>query len=207
VIQLPTSPDARFLTLVALAGAIGGTLYSLRSFVMFVGNRTLIRSWLPLYFGMPVVGALLGQIFYVVLRAGLVSPSAPSTDVSPYGFTAIAGLGGLFAGQALEKLKDIFEVVFTPIPPNKDPVASLTVGAVSPTHAKVGDTITITGAGLSKVNRVTFFDNVTALPAAQQSDTNLKVIVPQGAVTGPIAVSDTSGEHAVSSSDFTVDPP
>jgi hypothetical protein len=154
---------------------------------------------------MPVVGALLGQIFYVVLRAGLVSPSAPSTDVSPYGFTAIAGLGGLFAGQALEKLKNIFEVVFTTIPPNKDKVVSLTVGAVSPTHAKVGDTITITGTGLSKVNRVAFFDNVAALPAAQQSDTNLKVIVPQGAVTGPIAASDTSGEHAVSSSDFTVD--
>jgi hypothetical protein len=83
----------------------------------------------------------------------------------------------------------------------------LTVGAVSPTHAKAGETITITGAGLSKVNRVAFFDNIAALPAAQQSDTNLKVIVPQGAATGPIAVSDTSGEHAVSSSDFTVDPP
>jgi hypothetical protein len=155
---------------------------------------------------MPVVGAMLGQLFYVILRAGLISPSTPTTDVSPYGFAAIAALGGLYSAQALEKLKTVFETIFAKMPEHSDPIVqSLTISDMSPSHAKVGDTITITGTGLSKVNRVAFFDNVPALPAAQQSDTSLKVIVPQGTATGPIAVWDTSGEHAVSSSDFTVD--
>jgi len=186
---------------------MGSTIYSLRSFAMYAGNRTLVTSWLPLYFAAPMIGALLGQLFYVLLRAGFVSPSAPTADISPYGFAAIAGLGGLFSAQALEKLKSVFEEIFTKLAEHSDPVVQPpTISDISPTHAKEGNAVTITGTGLAKVNRVVFFDGIPAVLVGQATDTSLTVNVPHGAAKGPIGIYDTAGMKAESPGDFTVDP-
>ncbi len=213
LIDLPTSPDGRLLTLVAIAGAIGGTIYAIRSFAMFAGNRTLVWSWMPLYFGMPIVGALLGQVFYLILRAGFLSPTTPTSDISPYGFAAVAALGGLFAAQALEKLRAVFEQIFAKVPDNKDPLnpdggdsgqgAPVSIGTLTTAAGRVGQTITIPGKGLSQVTSVTFGGNVSAQPGAASSDTDLTVTVPAGAATGRISVSYPGGS-ATSPGDFTV---
>ena len=50
---------------------------------------------------------------YLLLRAGLFSPSASNAQVSPYGFSAIGALVGLFSEQASEKLKRVAEELFT----------------------------------------------------------------------------------------------
>jgi hypothetical protein len=109
-----------FFLAVALAGALGGLIHTIRSFAWYVGNRRLRWSWLPFNLLLPVVGALGGTVFYLVLRAGLFSRSTSVDNASPFGFTAIAVLAGLFSQQAFEKLRQIARDVFTEEPKGAD---------------------------------------------------------------------------------------
>ncbi len=105
---------------VALAGALGGLIHTIRSASWYVGNRKLRWSWLPFNLMLPVIGALAGTVFYLVLRAGLFSPSSSVATVSPFGFTAVAVLAGLFSEQAMEKLKDVATQLFAERPVGED---------------------------------------------------------------------------------------
>jgi tryptophan-rich sensory protein len=107
---------------VALAGALGGLIHTIRSASWYVGNRKLRWSWLPFNLMLPVIGALAGTVFYLVFRAGLFSPSSSVRTVSPFGFTAVAVLAGLFSEQAMEKLKDVATQLFAERPVGEDHV-------------------------------------------------------------------------------------
>jgi hypothetical protein len=145
------SRESLFFVMVAFAGALGAIVHSLRSLVIYVGNRELRWSWVPFYLVRPVIGASLATLLYVVLRAGLFSPSSSSRQASPYGFAAVAGLAGLFADQAIEKLKKVAEELFEKLAPgygsSKDAISTLPVartgGAVDigPTLATVTGTV------------------------------------------------------------------
>ena len=111
-----------FFLIVALAGALGGLIHTIRSASWYIGNRQLRWSWLPFNAMLPVIGALAGTVFYVVLRAGLFSPSSSVTTVSPFGFAAVALLAGLFSEQAMEKLKDVATQLFSQRPVGDDHV-------------------------------------------------------------------------------------
>jgi hypothetical protein len=108
-----------FLT-VALSGGLGGLIHNIRSFTWYVGNRNYVWSWVPYYLLLPLVGALAGTVFYLVLRAGLFSPSTSVDQASPFGFAAIAVLAGLFSPQAFEKLRDLAANIFTQAQEGKD---------------------------------------------------------------------------------------
>lgn len=108
-----------FLT-VALAGGLGGLIHTIRSFTWYVGNRDLRWSWVPYNLLLPVVGSLAATVFYLVLRAGLFSPSTSVEQASPFGFAAIAILAGLFSPQAFEKLRLIAADIFAESPTGKD---------------------------------------------------------------------------------------
>jgi hypothetical protein len=110
------STNTLFFAVVALAGALGGLVHTLRSFSMYVGTRYLAWSWIPFNLLLPAVGALGGTVFYLVFRGGLFSTSTTATDAYPYGFTAVAALVGLFSEQAVEKLRQIARQVFTEAP-------------------------------------------------------------------------------------------
>lgn len=114
--------DERLFVIVPVTGAIGGILHALRSLYQYVGNRQLRRSWLLMYLSVPLVGALLALLFYIVLRGGLVTTQASSTDLNIYGFAAIAALVGLFSEQATVKLRNIFEALFTKSESASDPL-------------------------------------------------------------------------------------
>src|SRR5919198_2054709 len=116
------SREFLFFIVVAIAGGLGGLVHTIRSFSWYVGNRQLYWSWIPFNLMLPVVGALGGTIFYLVLRAGLFSPSASTDQTSPFGFTAVAVLVGLFSEQALEKLKQVASNLFAERPKGADHV-------------------------------------------------------------------------------------
>jgi hypothetical protein len=120
--QHSVSHDRLFFVVIALAGALGGLLHTVRSITWYVGNRRLFWSWIPFNLMLPVVGALGGTIFYLVLRAGLFAPSASTDDTSPYGFAAVAVLVGLFSEQALEKLRQVAANLFAESPKGADHV-------------------------------------------------------------------------------------
>jgi hypothetical protein len=138
--------DHALMLMVGLAGATGSLGHVLRSFFRYVGERNLVWSWVPSYLLTPFVGALLATITYVVVRAGFIGVSGASLG-NPFGFAAIALLVGLFSGQAAQKLKEVFETIFTRVPSGSEAVevegaagvSTDTVGGVGAT-ATAGDT-------------------------------------------------------------------
>lgn len=110
--EFPLTDEERLFFIVALAGALGSLVHALRSFYWYVGNRELVLSWLAMYILLPVTGALMGLIFYIIFRGGLF-PQATIQQTSPFGFVALSALVGMFSVQAALKLQDIAETVFT----------------------------------------------------------------------------------------------
>ncbi len=74
----------------------------------------MVGSW-PIYHGScPVLDGVLCS------RGGLIGASTGAEALSPYGIAAIAGLAGLFAKQATDKLREVFETLFkTDHPPTR----------------------------------------------------------------------------------------
>ena len=112
--------EERLLILVITAGALGSLIHALRSAYWYVGNRNLVRSWIPKYLLLPFCGAILAVLFYFVVRGGFFSPGTGSTHTSPFGFCAFACLVGLFSEQAVLKLKQVAETVFMTTEQGKD---------------------------------------------------------------------------------------
>jgi len=109
----PNFEEAELLLVVILSGALGGMVHALRSLYWYIGNRDLVHSWLAMYVLLPFVGAVLGLVFYLVVRGGFFSPQAGAEQTSPYGFAALAALVGVFSEQAVLKLKQVAETLLT----------------------------------------------------------------------------------------------
>lgn len=103
--------DQRLIVLVLLTGAIGGMVHALRSYVAFSGSRLLARSWIWWYIFRPVEGAILALVFYFVIQAGLAGEISTGSGV--FGVAGFSALVGLFSQQAVTKLKEIAETIFT----------------------------------------------------------------------------------------------
>jgi hypothetical protein len=73
-------------------------------------------AYVPWYFARPIMGLLLGLIFFLLLKAGLLAtyPEIASEDaaVNEWGIAGISALVGLFSKPAIEKLREVFNVLF-----------------------------------------------------------------------------------------------
>jgi hypothetical protein len=105
--------EQRFIVLIAIAGALGGLVHSIRSFYWYVGNRALVWSWVLQYFMLPFVGSAMGIVFYLVIRGGLFSSNSNINESNPLIFIAISALVGLFSVAAALKLENIAWSLFT----------------------------------------------------------------------------------------------
>lgn len=205
--RVALTTDQQFFVMAALAGVVGAMLHGLRSLSAYVGERYLFRSWIPYYVLLPLVGALIATIVYLVLRAGLLPGSTESGQPNPYGIAAISALVGMFSAQAAEKLKAVFETLFTKAGPGSEPltdVAAPVISSFNPQEGPVGTPVTISGDNLTSVTRVAF----TGAVAPQfriESENLITVQVPDGATSGPIILR-AGQEQAESDSDFTVTP-
>ncbi len=197
--------DQQFFVVVALAGIIGAILHGLRSLSTYIGERYLFRSWIPYYVLLPFVGAILATIVYLVLRAGLLPGATSSSEPDPYGIAAIAALVGLFSAQAAEKLKAVFETLFTKVEPGSQSVTDIAMPSITgfdPVQGPTGTLVVVSGDNLTSVTGVAF----TGADAPQftiDSETRLTVSVPNGATTGPIVLRVGQGRVA-SNKDFVV---
>jgi hypothetical protein len=131
------SADGLIFIIVALAGALGGLLHAVRSFVWYCGEKKLKWSWMPWMLLMPVLGAGLGTVVYLVVRGGFFQGQDP-TAVNPFAFAALAALVGLFTEQAMEMLKKVADQVFAVAPKgadNLEEVVDTGAAAVAPAAA------------------------------------------------------------------------
>lgn len=168
--------EVKPILLVAVAGAIGGIIHTLRSLYWYIGNRDLVWSWVPKYLLQPFVGGALGVVFYVVTRGGLFQSSADVKDVNLYGFSAVAALVGLFSEQALEKLRTVATTFFSPAPkgedhaspkpntPQKDGVPSADTNVAVVNAINVPDGKAAPGGKTEQVKATSAKPNAPALP-------------------------------------------
>jgi hypothetical protein len=110
--HLRASAGTALIILVAIFGALGSFIHAGTSFVEYVGNRRLSRSWTWWYMLRIPIGATLALILYVAFRGGLFATSATTGDVNIYGVAALAALAGLFSKQATAKLEELFTTLF-----------------------------------------------------------------------------------------------
>jgi hypothetical protein len=189
--DLTMSREKSFFVIVAIAGALGAMAHVLRSFFRYVGERNLLRSWMVSYFLIPFVGAIIGTLIFIVLRAGLIT-GAGVAQSDPFGFAAVAGLVGLFSGQAAEKLKQVFETIFASPEAGAESVTAPravapAIRAFSPAAGSVGTTVEIEGDALEDVKVVRFGD--ASAPATFDQDAGeLTTTVPLEASSGKIAI-------------------
>jgi len=108
--QIPRDVD--LLWLVLISGALGSFVYTARSFVDFVGNKTIRGSWTVWYLMYPFIGAALAMIFYLAVRGGFLAATTSSADINLFGLVAISGLVGMFSKQATSKLGEVFTTMF-----------------------------------------------------------------------------------------------
>jgi len=100
---------AQGMLLLALwAGALGGFLHASQSLVTFLGNRSFRGSWFTWYLLRPWQGAFVGMAMYLITRAGLVSDGV---GVNPFGVSALGLLGGWFSKNAMDKMREVFDVL------------------------------------------------------------------------------------------------
>jgi hypothetical protein len=131
--------ETQLLLLAIFAGALGSYIHALRSFAAFTGNRQLVGSWFLFYVTKPVVGASLAVLFYAAIRGGFVAGSpADAKSVNPFGVFAVAGMVGMFADKAGDKLRDIFDSLFKASSPRQNPLSTLAVATKSLPPGKVG---------------------------------------------------------------------
>ncbi len=179
------------LLLVLLAGALGGTLYSLISLSWYVGNREFKWSWVPSYIIRPFTSAAMACIFFLTLVTGVWTDQ---TGKGQLWIVGLAALVGLFSKQGYEKLKAIFEAVLAAAPKGADTLKTVPAGGLgidkSSGPAAGGNIVQITGSGFTAATTVQF-DNVAATSIRLDSPNVLHVIVPPHA-PGQINVTVTN---------------
>jgi hypothetical protein len=125
-------PETRFILLALCAGALGSFIHTATSFADFVGNQQLVKSWLWWYLLRPFIGSCLAVTLYFAIRAGLISLAQGASALNAFGVVSVSALAGMFAKQATDKLREIFENLFkaTP-PPRADELKTTTAAAAA----------------------------------------------------------------------------
>ena len=171
------------LTLIAIMGALGGTIHGISSFTTFVGNRELKTSWMWWYFLKPVLGAAVALVVYLVFRSGFGGNDLSLGSADCVKVAALAGLIGLFAEPATIKLRDIFNTLFTPKQdPRRDAAGTvaLHLDSLDPAQVTAGQaqplSLRLLGSGFTSGSMVKIGDTPNRKPAhttATQLDVSL----------------------------------
>lgn len=109
-----------FLLMSALCGGLGSCLHGINSLTAYVGAKQFQSSWALYYMARPVVGGILGPLMFLVFRSNLVGNTQQVNMNDWLAVAALTGISGLFADKAVEKLKQVVDVVFS-VPKDERP--------------------------------------------------------------------------------------
>jgi len=102
-----------------MAAGVGSCVTTVLGYLSHASvKKDFDSAYVPWYVARPLMGMLLGLVFYFVVRGGLVLLMAPAGDgetmenLDPWGVAALGALVGLFSKNAIEKLREIFDTLF-----------------------------------------------------------------------------------------------
>jgi hypothetical protein len=104
----------RMLVLVLLAGGLGSYIHVATSFSYHIAKGDFEPHWYWWYWMRIPIGATLALVTLMIIEGQLFVPPTANSDAAPFTTIGIAALIGLFSRHAVEKLRDIFDVVFNP---------------------------------------------------------------------------------------------
>jgi hypothetical protein len=111
--EFQVSDEGRLFILVLFAGAFGGAVMAVRDLAVGLKAGMVALRSIGWYIMRPLVASGLGLGFYLVIRGGFFSPQANVSQTSPFSFVGLAVLVGLFTDQAVAKLGEIADAVFS----------------------------------------------------------------------------------------------
>lgn len=96
------------------AAGVGSSLSSILAYLRHACERRDFELYYaPWYIARPIMGMLLGLIFYFVLRGGLLATiTSGTTELDNWAIAAFASLVGMFSKDAIEKLREVFHTLF-----------------------------------------------------------------------------------------------
>ena len=134
-VQFPIGAETSLIFIMMFSGIIGACVFSLFAISHHVGaDKDFSRLWRAWYLLRPLVGAGLALIFYLVLRGGVLNLGANLSSLNIVSLTAVTGLVGMFAEQAMHKLQDVADSLFGQAPDT----AKASAGTQSGTGAQQG---------------------------------------------------------------------
>jgi hypothetical protein len=192
-------------------GALGAVIISLSG--TFDHRTDWDASWNLWHFCRPLIGISLAIISWLIFQAGILAVgSAPNQQVTPGSAGVVAPTNLLFYLIAFivgyreqvfrELIKRVADVILSPGSDNGTTGTSPVINNLAPATGRAagGDTVTITGTGLSGTTGVSFGANAAASMQIN-SDGQITVITPPGAPGAVKVTVTTNGGSAAR--DFT----
>jgi hypothetical protein len=106
-----------FAAITMFAAGVGSVIATILGYLEHASEKKdFERAYAPWYVGRPLMGLLLGLVFYFLLRGGLLVVTQTSTETKDLNAAGLAGVGslvGLFSKQAIEKLQEVFDTLFS----------------------------------------------------------------------------------------------
>jgi hypothetical protein len=114
---LERTPDFTNAMATMFGAGIGSSLATIQAYLEHASDKKDFDiAYVPWYIARPLMGMLLGLIFYFLLREGLLAVltdrSTPET-LSEAGLIGVGALVGLFSKEAIEKLRELFNTLFS----------------------------------------------------------------------------------------------
>jgi hypothetical protein len=114
ILGLNLSFHLRMLLLVLLAGGLGSYIHVATSFSYHIAKKDFEPHWYWWYWMRIPIGATLALVTIMIIEGELFVPPTANNEATPFTTIGIAALIGLFSRHAVEKLRDISDVVFNP---------------------------------------------------------------------------------------------
>jgi IPT/TIG domain len=184
-------------------GALGAVIISLSG--VFDHRTDWDPTWALWHFTRPLIGISLAVIAWLTFQAGILAvgsvpgKSGATPDLLYY---LIAFVVGYREQVFRELIKRVSDVILTPAGGSEPaPVIS----GLNPPRGRTagGDTVTITGSGLSGTTAVTF-GHAPAAAVRVESDAEIAATTPPGNA-GPVNVTVTTGNGSATAGPFTYD--
>lgn len=107
--------DLHNILVTMFAAGVGAVITTTLGFLEHASEkRDFDPAFVPWFIARPILGVLLGAVFYFVLKGGLLATvgSQNASSIDEYGLAAFGALVGMFSKRAITKLRELFDTLF-----------------------------------------------------------------------------------------------